>query len=169
MMIRRAVREDARAIADIHVRTWQVGYQGIVPEEFLSSLSIDQRELAWREGLERATSEVWVAEDSGAIRGWISAARSRDSDASPTTAELWAIYVDPAWWRRGLGRALWQVARDHLAAAGFTTITLWLLEQNQRALAFYRSLFFELDPAPEQFFERAGARLREIRLRRTPL
>jgi hypothetical protein len=34
--IRRAVREDARAIARVHVDSWRTTYRGIVPEEHIA-------------------------------------------------------------------------------------------------------------------------------------
>ena len=47
-MVRVATIEDAEAIAAIHLRTWQVAYEGIVPAEFLASLSIRERANMWR-------------------------------------------------------------------------------------------------------------------------
>jgi ribosomal protein S18 acetylase RimI-like enzyme len=139
MIIRRATLEDARAIATVHVHAWQVAYQGIVPEALLRSLSIEQREQFWRQNLERRTSDTWVAAQDGKVLGWISAARSRDEDALPSTGEVWAIYVDPPYWRQGLGRLLWREAARLLAAAGFLDVTLWVLKGNAQAIAFYES------------------------------
>lgn len=38
-MIRQATPQDARAIAEIHVDTWQSACKGIVPDEFFENLS----------------------------------------------------------------------------------------------------------------------------------
>jgi ribosomal protein S18 acetylase RimI-like enzyme len=166
LAIRRATTADAAEIAAIHVQAWQVGYRGVVPEPFLQSLSVGRREAAWRESLASADSEVWVAEADGRMLGWISVGDSRDPDAGETTAELWAIYVDPACWRRGVGRALWQQAEAHLVAAGFRSVTLWVLESNTRAVSFYEAFGFTPDPGHAKTLERGGVQLVEIRLRR---
>jgi ribosomal protein S18 acetylase RimI-like enzyme len=166
MDIRRASLEDVGDIAAIHVRSWQEAYRGIVPEDFLRSLSIERREVAWRDALQSRTSDTWIAEDAGRVLGWINTGSSRDADAGPRTGELWAIYVDPNTWRRGVGRALWREAEAQLRAAGFHRVTLWVLDVNQRALHFYESIGFSVDSGHEKTIERGGATLREIRLRR---
>jgi hypothetical protein len=45
--VRRARVGDERAIADVHVRTWQAAYRGQVPDAFLDGLSIERRTQAW--------------------------------------------------------------------------------------------------------------------------
>lgn len=63
MVIRRATPEDASGIAAVHVYSWQAAYRGVVPDDFLRSLSIEDRETVWRESLEDRTSEIWVADE----------------------------------------------------------------------------------------------------------
>jgi uncharacterized protein (TIGR02118 family) len=46
-----AAAADARAIATVHVRSWQEGYRGIVDDAVLDGLSVDDRERVWRERL----------------------------------------------------------------------------------------------------------------------
>lgn len=51
-----------------------------------------------------------------------------------------AIAVDPSAQGRGVGRALMQVAVERAVAAGFESMHLSVHTDNDRALAFYRSL-----------------------------
>ena len=44
--IRPAAEGDAAGIARVHVRSWQEAYAGIVPEAYLASLDVDQRDRA---------------------------------------------------------------------------------------------------------------------------
>ena len=166
IVVRRAELDDAKAIATVHVRAWQAAYQGIVPSAFLNSLSIEQREASWREILERRTSRTWVAEGGGEVVGWISAGPSRDTDARATTGEVWAVYVSPEHWRRGVGGRLWREAEADLTAARFTDVTLWVLKANASAIAFYLSLGFANEPGREQMTAPGGTELCEIRLRK---
>ena len=166
MRARLARLDDAEAIAAIHVHAWQVAYQGIVPSELLSSLSVEQRVGVWRQNIARGASQTWVAEEGGQILGWISAARSRDSDAQPTTGEVWGIYVAPPHWRRGVGQCLWCEAEEQLSASGFSELTLWVLKENARAIAFYESNGLAIDPGSEKTITQGGAELLEIRLRK---
>jgi hypothetical protein len=52
MIIRRASPKDASAIAGVHVATWRATYAGIVPHEYLASLSAEQRSRFWGERIE---------------------------------------------------------------------------------------------------------------------
>ena len=47
-MIRPAIPADARPIAEVHVRTWQEAYRGIVPDAVLDALDVDDRERRWK-------------------------------------------------------------------------------------------------------------------------
>jgi ribosomal protein S18 acetylase RimI-like enzyme len=153
-------------IATIHVKAWQAAYRGIVPDEFLGSLSIDARESTWRQHLVAGRATAWVAQESETIVGWISAGASRDPDASPSTGEILAVYVDPGHWGTGIGRLLCENAERHLLSVGCTEMTLWVLRDNQRAVRFYRSFGFFLDIGPEKTLERGGKSLIEIRFRK---
>jgi GNAT superfamily N-acetyltransferase len=92
-------------IATIHIEAWRVAYRGIIPDEFLRSLSIEQRHAAWQQALEAGHPFTWVAEEGDVALGWISAAASRDVDAGQSTGEIWAVYIDPSHWGEGIGRA----------------------------------------------------------------
>ena len=165
MIIRRSTVEDAGAIATIHVSAWQVAYRGVVPAQFLDALSVAERETRWRERLRDGAPAVWVATDDDVVRGWICVGKSRDADADATTAELWAIYVDPRHWRQGFGRGLWTEAAQHLAASGFRNVTLWVLQQNRDAVRFYAAAGFDIDPSYEKTVDLGGAKLSAVRLR----
>jgi len=165
MQIRRAVIQDAEAIAAIHVRAWQEAYRGIIPDEYLRSLRSERREVMWREALQSADSDTWVAEDAERVLGWINTGPSRDAGADCRAGELRALYVDPGAWRRGIGRALWREAEAALRAAKFEHVTLWVLEANRSARRFYEAIGFGADLGYERTIERGGASLREIRLR----
>jgi ribosomal protein S18 acetylase RimI-like enzyme len=112
MIIRSARLEDALRIATIHVEAWRIAYRGIVPDEFLRALSVEQRHAVWQQNLEAGEALTWIAEDGDMAVGWISAARSRDDDAPQSTGEIWAVYVDPGHWSKGVGRALCAAAEQ---------------------------------------------------------
>jgi hypothetical protein len=113
--IREATRLDAGTIAEVHVASWRSGYRGILPDEILDSLSVEERERTWREILEgkraRAGGRVagggftLVAEVEGRIRGFCSVATpSPDPDLTSNVAEIGALYVAPKLWRQGRSR-----------------------------------------------------------------
>jgi len=166
MVVRLATPEDARAIASIQVRAWQSAYHGIVPEAYLRSLSVADREAAWETILRESRSATYVAARGPETVGWISIGKSRDPDAAPGDGELWAIYVAPEQWGAGAGRALWQRGESHLQDFGFRDVTVWVFKDNRRARTFYESAGFATHPEQEKLLELGGAQLPEVRLRR---
>ena len=69
----------------------------------------------------------------------------RDGSPRPRCAELYALYVTPAWWSTGTGRDLMCRVLDETKAGGYPRIVLWVLEQNARARRFYECSGFRLD------------------------
>jgi len=63
------------------------------------------------------------------------------------TGELYALYVAPAHWSTGAGRALTDAALDRLRAAGYRRVVLWTLIENARARRFYAKAGFAPDGA----------------------
>jgi GNAT superfamily N-acetyltransferase len=79
-------------------------------------------------------------------------------------AELYALYVHPAWWSTGTGRALMDQVLAKVRATGYGCITLWVLEANARARRFYQRAGFIPDGARHVLDDLGG--VTEIRYRR---
>jgi len=146
--IRRAVVDDAAAIARVHVRAWQHAYPGLVPQDYLDALDAEERARAWQHvlmstawphtGVFVATCPDASAPGDGAVVGFSAISPSRDDDADPSAVgEIQTVYVDPAAWGTGTGSRLVTRALDELRAAGFGAATLWTLSTNERARRFY--------------------------------
>lgn len=131
--------EDALAVAGVHVRAWQRAYRGLIDQEFLDGLRPEDRAATYAFGsADPAAPETILAEDRGEVVGFATAGPSRDAD-SRGLGELYALYVDPARWGRGVGRLLLCEARQRLRARGFEEAILWVLVGNEGADRFYRA------------------------------
>ena len=137
-MIRPGTPADAEAVARVHVRAWQEAYAHVFPADRLANLSIERRAEQWRQ------YPPLVAEEDGDIVGFVSVGASRGDDAE---GELFAIYVDPARWGTGVGRALIEAAEARLGELGHHDVVLWVLEDNPRARRFYEAAGWRLDGA----------------------
>jgi len=155
---------DCRAVAQIHVDAWRVAYDGIVPSDYLTSLSVDKRETAWRSVVECGTPRVLVARTGEGVVGWIAYGRSRDDGSGPDVGEIWALYVAPTAWSTGVGRALWDAARPDLQEQGYRSVTLWVIRDNARAIRFYEGCGFAIEAGSAKEFELGGAQIIELRL-----
>lgn len=164
MLVRPACDDDADGIAEVHVRGWQAGYAGLMPDDYLATLSIANRRERWCSRLASGgDGPVWVAEDSGGVVGFAACGPSRDADAPSGAGEVYAVYVHPDRWRSGAGRRLLEACTSHLRAAGFGPLTLWVLADNVRARRFYAAAGWRPDGAVRQ--DTFGGRvLDEVRL-----
>jgi hypothetical protein len=102
--IRPARPEDGADVARVHVRAWQVGYRGLLPDAYLDGLRPEDRVARYTFGVvDPMRPTTLVAVDAGIILGFATTGPSPDPDM-PATRELMALHVDPDRWRRGLGR-----------------------------------------------------------------
>ena len=166
--VRPAAPRDAKAIADIHVATWQAAYQGVIPDDFLKAMTVEKRLAYWREAIEFSDPQILVAVDADKVIGFVGFDRSRDAGTKSVVGEIWALYITPEHWRQGAGLALWDGARDGLKDEGCTQVTLWVLVANERALQFYEQAAGFKREMPSLRTTAFGAtKLEEIRLKRT--
>jgi ribosomal protein S18 acetylase RimI-like enzyme len=138
-LIRAAELNDAPALAEVHVRTWQHAYRGKLPDNLLDRLSVERRTEQWREWLKQPQpgTSVSVAIEGDKIVGFCWVGPTRDSDAGDGTGELLAFYVLPNFQGSGVGNSLMLEGLRQLKQAGFQRVTLWVLDTNTKARGFY--------------------------------
>ncbi len=161
--IRMATAEDARGIAEVHVASWLAAYPDLLPREKLARLDIDERERGWRERLSDAEAlelRVWVAVQNDRIVGFACTQPSADEDVETNVHELAALYLIPEVWRQGIGSAMLSIAERSLRDAGIDSATLWVLEDNEGARAFYEARGWKVDKRDQSFKDFGAAALR---------
>ena len=135
--IRPAVAEDATAVAQAHVRSWQAGYRGLLPANYLDALRPEDRASRYTFDQMRPDGPfTQVAIDGGMICGHPTTGSCRDDDLSDS-GEIWAIYVDPPRWGVGIGRRLITAGCAQLRSQGHRLACLWGIAGNERARRFY--------------------------------
>ena len=145
LTIRPATVEDAEEIAGVHVRAWQVGYRGLLADDYLDGLQAKDRMRRYTFGLtgpDHPATSVAIAE--GALCGMVTTGLCRDEDA-PESGEVYALYVDPARWGSGVGRLLIAEARASLRSQGLLDARLWMLAGNERGHRFYSADGWHMD------------------------
>jgi len=115
-MLRRAMADDAAAIADVFTPS----FQGLT---FLPDLHTGEEDRAWIRNIVLPRHEVWVAEADGRIIGF----------AALSDRMLEHMYVHPEAQNRGVGTALLDQARQR-RPAGFR---FWVFQKNEGARRFY--------------------------------
>jgi len=139
--LRDATRADAHGIATVIVRSWRAAYRGLLPDDVLAGLSIPERERYWSDALTARPPRTGmvVATIADAVVGFAATGPPLvpADRADPTLGDLYALYLVPDVWRRGIGTRLHDAALDRLRSCGFTRAGLWVLDTNERALRFY--------------------------------
>lgn len=161
--VREAGLSDAAGIARVHVDSWRTTYPGIMPEEFLASLSYDERERMWRRVLSTAAERgqvVYVAEDgAGWIVGFAYGGPTRGEAASEYAGEVYSIYLLQSQQGQGLGRQLFRRVAQYLAGQGRKSLLVWVARDNP-SRRFYEALGGK--PAREQQIELSGQTIDEV-------
>lgn len=133
---------DAPGLGEVHYLGWKIGYAGLLPQDFLDSLEVAPRIAQWERWLASGDlrNRTFVAVRDGEIVGFAVVGPTRDSDAASdgATGELMSIYLLPSVKGTGVGHALHQTGMDLLRERGFREATLWVLRDNETAIAFYR-------------------------------
>ena len=163
--IRSATTADAAAIATVRADSWRAAYEGLIPAAALAEATGPASVSAYTESLiTRSCAGILVAEpppqSSRAagprecqVIGFASFGPERDAagqlgpppEASPSgsaAGELYAIYVQPAYWG---GQAGWQLLTEIVSRATaqrYASLSLWVLEANDRARRFYERAGF---------------------------
>src|SRR5277367_6133452 len=104
MLLRPAEPDDAIHVARVHIRSWQVAYRTLLPEDFLNQLRPEDRAQRY-DFASHDPQKPWtiVAVEDGLIRGFATTSPSRDPDPEPRRV-VWLLCrsgtVGPGYWPR---------------------------------------------------------------------
>lgn len=135
-MIRPATAGDAAGCAAIYapfVRDTWVSFETELP---------DAAEMARRISANSASHGWVVADVGGTIAGYAYGSAHRTRAAYASSCDV-AIYVDPAYGRRGIGRALYAQLLPILAERGFHAAFAGIAQPNEGSVALHQAMGFE--------------------------
>ncbi|MBC7249283.1 MAG: GNAT family N-acetyltransferase [Anaerolineae bacterium] len=160
LLIREATVDDAARVARVRIDTWRNAYAGIIPAEYLANLSYEEDAQRLRERLKNIGPErfLLVAEIQGEVVGFASGGPERSGD-EVYKGEIYALYVLPAYQRRGIGRKLVGASARRLLQAGIGNLLVWVLSANP-SRRFYETLGGQL--VREREIEIGGVLLQEV-------
>ena len=136
--IRGARASDAEAIAAVHDAAWRDAYRGIIPGRELERMVARRGPQWWHTAILRGT-RLSVLDFDDTIGGYASYGRNR-VPALPFGGEIFEIYLAPEFQGLGFGKRLFKAVRRDLAEHGYSSVLVWALADNERALAFYHRL-----------------------------
>lgn len=139
MIIRLAELTDASSIAKVNTETWKSTYKNIIDDEYLDSLSYEQREHAIKNIINSSSDKkyVFIAEDgTGDVIGFASCGIVRENDEI-FKGELYSIYILKEFQNKGIGKLLYNIAIQKLQENNLFPMIIWVLEENRQARKFY--------------------------------
>ncbi len=141
--IRRALQGDETVIAQVHIKSWQEAYRGLIPQDYLDQLpsKTDDRRKMWTNALSNPQRWVFVAEKAEGIVGFVVFGPPRDENRDGFI-ELGAIYLLESEKGKGIGFSLLSVGFNLMKEIGYKRAYCWVLENNPTI----------------EFYERTGAK-----------
>lgn len=140
--IRPASPEDADGIGRVHAASWKETYAGMIDDAFLASLSPEKSAARFRE---LGFKDILVLTADGSVVGFSVPVKSRDDDLPEDCADVRAIYILKDYQKLGYGKKLLNASIEKLRNEGFTDVSVWVLEGNKNAIAFYENYGFAYD------------------------
>lgn len=147
--IRPARVEEANSLAELHYAAWKVGYQGIMPDEVMQALDLQEFYPRWHYRLSPAGAghHILVAEQGSKVVGFATYGLSREAMQIPSTyMEIYTLYVHPDFWGQGVGGQLMKSVFQQMVQEEIKGCFLWVLKSNARARLFYEHLGMQLHP-----------------------
>ncbi|WP_193072109.1 MULTISPECIES: GNAT family N-acetyltransferase [unclassified Brevibacterium] len=161
IVVRSPAIEDVKAMAKVHVESWQETYQGTMPDEILYAPDfLQRREQLWNSLFVDGNQDkfrVAVAELDGQIVGIAMAGPSNDEDRRGK-AELFVLYTYESIQGRGAGAKLLEAV-----LVPEEPVSLWVADPNPRAQAFYRKMGFIADGSTSTDADDGVTEIRMIR------
>jgi len=139
LTFRKATIDDAETIAGIMCRSWVAAYTGLVPEEYITEQNATRLKctLEWF----GKDHDVYVAVLNSKIVGIGVFTQTGDEDLADYF-EVRVFYLDPDYFRRGIGRKFMDYALDLARAGNYPGVLLYVLENNRNAQRFYEACGF---------------------------
>lgn len=144
--IRYANIEDAESLGFVYSHSYQAAFRGIIPDNILEDVfSFEKR----RDGLKKELAEgslinVIMHKENKPV-GFLTYGKSKDEDLDDSIIEILRIYILPSCWGQNIGSELLSWGIKELRQKGYSKISLWVIEENKRAIKLYERMGFVHD------------------------
>lgn len=143
IIIKTATKSDIPEISELHVIGWQTSGEGVVDPRYLSDLKASDRVSEWEKHFQEDELDVLLAFEGEECVGFVNYGPLRTAPPGMSkirpaySSEIYAIYLNPKYFRQGVGTKLFKEAIKHLREKKHQSVCLWVLKGNKRACAFY--------------------------------
>ena len=142
-MIQSLIEKYIPDISAAHVAAWQKAFRGILSDELLDNIKVEDFEQGWKHNISKKerTNLIWVTENDKAV-GFVSFGKSYDK-AGKIQTEIYGIYVHPNHWGKGIGYQLMKNAVSKISVEENSNgVILWVMTKNTASRNFYERFGF---------------------------
>ena len=143
--LRQADLNDAAELARIEVDSCRAFDKIFTPAYMASHNTFENRFLYWMNLLTRDVDRTYLIVADGADVGFVTLGYPRDEDAPAGTLQLINLYLRTSAIGKGYGAYVMRRLFTSVKTAGYDRLLLWVLKDNDRAIAFYRHFGFDFD------------------------
>lgn len=148
--IKEAHPEDSFVIARFLIEAWREAYKDIVPATFIQGLSLQEWEMDWK--LRLHSAEVFVCVGEGGIMGILEISPFGEArQGCKGRGEFPLLYIAPNKLRLGYGTLLMEFGIQKAKQMGYIEVVVWVLENNIRAIKFYKKMGFSSTAIVEKY------------------
>ena len=136
IVIRNVKKEDLWDVSSIVVEGWKTAYRGIIDDEFLDSLSVEEK---YNKRLTDYDKNGFiVAEIDNKVVGFCRYTTENlfSKQCEDIDCELSALYVKPELKGNGIGTALFKYVVDKQIKNGNKSMIIWCLKENYKSKKF---------------------------------
>ncbi len=134
-------KEEIKGKASVHFQAWKEAYTGMIDRSYLDRRTHEQSEQMAKSAFEKGYAG-FIAKEGERVIGFVDYGKCRDNDLK-NAGEVYAIYILKEYCGQGVGQALMNHSLE--AMREYEKAAVWVLEENQRAIHFYRKCGFRED------------------------
>lgn len=144
IIIRQLTKEDVVGAAYVRVNAWKVAYKGIVNDNYLNSLSLDEQIKKFEKCI--GNNNFIVAVLNNEVVGFCRFVfdNSLSADIDYVDCELAAIYVHPDLKGKGIGTKMFKYVVNEFYKNDKEKMILWCLQNNVNSIGFYEHMGGEI-------------------------
>ncbi|QGQ98151.1 N-acetyltransferase [Paenibacillus psychroresistens] len=123
-IIRWAQMDDIHDLAYVYSESYRKAYVGIIPDEFLDQVSLNERDQYFRKSLSEDKQKIAIMSLDEKAIGLLIFDFQGEADLPENSAEILAIYLMKDYWGSGFGKLFLNWGMDRINELGYANVFL---------------------------------------------
>lgn len=137
MNIREANAEDMELIANLYVINWKKTYVGLLPDNFLNGLTVNDGINKWQEYLTKEKHRIFVAYENENFLGF---SACKEDEELKNCLYLDSLHVSESSRGKGVGTKLINTVGSYAYIKGYEHMSICIVKGNDKAKRIYEKM-----------------------------